>query len=176
MTTLAPTILREQARAHVLLRRADEGPRRSRAVARDTRAAVDDFLRTTQWRIVVPGQHYSGLSNQELFEVREAEGREFLLRTTQLDVAMRPKLRSYFTSWARVPTLAEIREAYSSLVIEWIVSTRFEAGGGDLALTPLTVPYALEKGDSGYGGEPIGVRTGAHRDALRDRGRLEFTT
>lgn len=164
--------------AHVLLRRADDGPssgRGERRLKRAIRETVDEFLRTTQWTVRVPGTHSpSGLSNDELFDVRAKEGRDFLQRTVQLDQNVRPKLRALFAQWRREPTLAELREAYSDLVIEFMV-LRFEAGGGDILLTPLSPAYAKEKAAAGYGGEPIGVATGEHRDALRDNGRLEFS-
>ena len=165
---------------HALLRRADDdGPRSERAkqrLRREIRDAVDAFLRETRWRVVVPGTHGpSGLSNQELFEVRALEGRDFLERTVQLDQDVRPKMRALFSSWPRVPSVADLREAYSDMVVAYIAETRFEPGGGDILLTPLSADYAREKAAAGYGGEPIGVRTGEHRDALRDSGRLEFT-
>jgi hypothetical protein len=165
---------------HALLRRADdEGPRSERGrqrLRREIRAAVDAFLASTQWSVRVPGTHGpSGLSNQELFAVRAEEGRDFLQRTVQLDQDTRPKMRALFSTWPRVPSVAELREAYSDMVVAYIADTRFEAGGGDILLTPLSAEYAKQKAADGYGGEPIGVATGEHRDALRERGRLEYS-
>ena len=160
----------------VLRRAGAPTTRAGRELAREAREAVLRFLRETEWRVRVRGQHYSGLSNEALFDVRAEEGRDFLQRTVQLDRAVRPKMLATFARAASVPSLDELRAAYEQLVIDYLVTTRFVRGGGDLLLTPLTHEYAALKTAAGHGGEPIGVLTGAHRDALRDYGYLEFSS
>ena len=136
--------------------------------------AVTSFARNVQFVVRVKGQHYSGLSNEALFEVRANEGRDFLERTVQMDQWVRREMLVAFDGFERVPTLDDLRKLHTKLVIQYIANVRFARGGGDLILTPLTSRYAAYKRKAGRGARPIGVWSGKHLAALRAQGYLEY--
>ena len=148
-------------------------PAAPRVRAAAVRERIASFLRVVRWRVVVPGQHRSGLSNQELFEVRAREGRDFLVDTVQLKQHARRELFYAFAGFPRVPSLDELRREHARIVKHFIATERFDKRGGDLLLTPLTPEYARRKIAAGKGQRPIGVWSGRHLAALR-RGTLEY--
>jgi hypothetical protein len=146
----------------------------SKALVRETnremvRAFMKDFRKPGAWTVFVPGQHYGGLSNQALLEVRAAEGREFDAHTVQLDQRVQKELTQRWGSFdARVVTVDELREDAED-VVRIVVTERYLNNGGDVALEPLTPRYAEAKRKAGYGGRPIGVRRGRHLAAIQSK-------
>lgn len=121
----------------------------------------------------VPGQHYGGLSNNELLEILKDQGRDFAHATTAMRAHVRATVALLFENRYSVPTQREINDAIDHAVIEWIVK-RFDGKVRDEHLRLLTIPYARAKAKAGYGSKSIGVRTGSLVAAVEDRGRVRI--
>jgi hypothetical protein len=129
------------------------------------------YARTIRWRLRIPGEHYSGLSNEALLAVRAREGRDFAVETPLLRANASRALYAEARAWAR---WSEVRadNVWSDAVFDQILA-RLENGGGEgFAVRPLTPRYAAWKAKHGGAGKPIGVLTGRWRRALT-RGRVE---
>lgn len=145
--------------------------RRARAeLKRQLAAAFRALAKTLAFEIAVPGGHYSGLSNQQIFENWADQGRDFGAATRRLRDHVRLALSDQFGDGDHVPLRFEVDEAVKAAVLEW-VAARLDGRATDVNLAPLSEGYRREKRRAGYGGRP-GTRTGALRDALLARGRV----
>lgn len=145
-------------------------------VAALTRELITAFTGTGfGFRLLIAGQHYSGLSNQALLEVRAGEGRDYGADTVQLKQWLRRELLSRFRGLGRVPTTREVADLASLLVVNFVATRRVLGGGGDIEVPPLTPRYAAAKARAGFGGKPIGVRSGRWLQSLLRQGRVVFT-
>lgn len=116
------------------------------------------FVAST-WRLVVPGQHSSGPSYDDLLDYLEAGGRDFRAESSALNRFVLAELQLRFEALGRIPTVAEFNEAMGLAVLAWLVK-RFEGKVRDFPRRALTIDYARAKKRAGYGDRPIGVRTG----------------
>ena len=132
---------------------------------------VSAIARSVAWSLGVPGRHYSGLSYDALLDVLEGQEREFRRDTSALRRACVADVQIRFAGLGRAPTWAEFREAYAEAVLAWIVK-RFDAKVRDVPMHRLTVRYAEAKAKAGYGGNPIGTRTGSLAARVADYGRV----
>lgn len=130
-------------------------------------ATVRAFIASMDWRLEIPGTHYSGLSNQALLEVRENEGRDFAADTVQLRQYLRRELADRFAGFERTPTLADLQALTSKLIVNYIANERVLGDGGDVLLPALSPAYAAWKRKQGKGNKPIGVFRGSWLAALR---------
>lgn len=138
------------------------------AITRAVRARV----RGVSWRLAVPGVHpLSSLTYDELLDVLESQGRDFRAQTSAMDRYVLAEVQTKFESIGRVPLMREIDEAVGHAVLEWIVK-RFEGKVRDEPLRRLTLAYARRKKRDGYGGRPIGTRTGALALRVAEFGRV----
>jgi hypothetical protein len=122
----------------------------------------------------VPGRHYSGLTYDELLAILADQGRDFAATTTAMRRAVLAEVTARFENTRRAPTDAAIRDALAEAALAWIVR-RFAGKVRDEHLRALTIPYARRKAKDGYGGEPIGTRTGALAARVADYGRVTLT-
>lgn len=122
----------------------------------------------------VPGRHYSGLTYDELLEILADQGRDFAATTTAMRRAVLAEVTARYEGARRAPTDAEIRGALAEAALAWIVR-RFAGRVRDEHLRALTIPYARRKAKDGYGGNPIGTRTGALAARVADYGRVTLT-
>lgn len=131
-------------------------------VRQDTAKQAADFSQSFQWTLSIPGTHYSGLSNQELLEIFEAQGRPFAQDTPELRAHVRERVAAAFASgpWERARAAAVAARA----VREWIVR-RLDQQGLDVELEELDPDYRAQKVADGFSSK-IGVRTGAWRGSL----------
>lgn len=130
------------------------------------------YAPTIRWRLVIPGRHYGGLSNQALLDVRAREGRDFAVDTPLLRANANKALYAAARGWA---VWSEVRgdRVWADAVLAQLVR-RVERGGGEgFAVRPLTPRYAAWKAAHGKGAEPIGVFRGKWLAALK-RGRVEI--
>lgn len=149
-------------------------PLRANELARAIKDAVQTFARAVRFEIRVPGTHYSGLSNDDLFEILREQGRDFLDPTSvALKQRMQRELLSAFAGFPRVPTLEELRREHTKQVKLFIANERFAKGGGDQNLTKLTAAYAKWKRKT-VGSRPIGVLHGKLLAAFRKNAELVY--
>jgi hypothetical protein len=146
-------------------RRAPAATRKS--LAAQIKEMIIAFTANLRWSLRIPGQHYSGLSNQELLAVRIKEGRDFDANTVQLKQHVRKELLERYAGFSRLPTEAEIKSLAGRIIVLYIANERVMWGGGDISLEPLTPAYAAWKAKHGGGGKPIGVLKGRWLAALR---------
>ncbi len=135
---------------------------------------VKALAREVEWSLGVPGRHYSGLSYDELLDVLEGQQREFRRDTSALRRSVLADVQIRFAALGRAPTWAEFRDAYAEAVLAFVV-LRFEAKVRDVPMHRLTVRYAEAKAKAGYGGNPIGTRTGSLAARVADYGRVKVT-
>lgn len=135
---------------------------------------VSRMAREVEWSLGVPGRHYSGLSYDELLDVLEAQGRDFRGDTSALRRAVLADVQIRLAGIGRAPTWAEFRALYAEAVLAWVVK-RFDAKVRDVPVRRLTVAYAKRKAADGYGGNPIGTRTGSLAARVEDYGRVTVT-
>lgn len=135
-------------------------------LARAVKNRVALFCRTVRFEIEVPGQHYSGLSNDALLEILANQGRDFLDNTSvPAKQILAKRMQESFTGFPREPTLRELRDEYAKQLRLLICNERF-AGGGDQKLSPLTPEYAAWKRKK-VGSRPVGVLRGRLLAAVR---------
>jgi hypothetical protein len=147
--------------------------RRSRGragrAASDARGAVlarlRKLVRVMDWSLRIPGQHYSGLSNQEMLDVRQSEGRDFAADTTALRIAVLATLLVEYEGATEDPSPADIRRTIRDAIVEHVLR-RINGAVRDVRIPLLTPAYAARKRKAGKGGEPVGVWTGDWRDAV----------
>lgn len=135
---------------------------------------VKAIARAVEWSLGVPGRHYSGLSYDALLDVLEKQEREFRKDTSALRRSVLADVQIHFADLGRAPTWTEFRAAYAEAVLAFVVK-RFEAKVRDVPMHRLTVRYAEAKAKAGYGGNPIGTRTGALAARVADFGRVSVT-
>jgi hypothetical protein len=148
------------------------GAKRERPAAIEPEGEARAYAKVINWRLRIPGQHYSGLSNEALLEVRKREGRDFARDVPSLRAYANKRLYAAARTWAK---WSETRAdgVFAEAALEWVVKRVEQDGNGDVTLRPLTPAYALRKARAGKGGEPIGVFTGKWLRALK-RGRVEI--
>jgi hypothetical protein len=150
------------------------GARTKDALRTATRAAIIAFTKDLRWTLSIPGDHYSGISNQALLDVRIREGRDFAPteeypdagNTIQLKQWLRAELLERFESFSAVPTLQMLQDIGGKLIVKR-VAERVMHGGLDIHEQPLSAAYARFKARHGKGGKPIGVWSGKWLAALR---------
>lgn len=128
----------------------------------DAAAEAGAFARRATWELRIAGTHApSGLSNQELLGIRQAEGRDFAEDTAALRAHALDAVRTATaTGWDDDAAT----RAFADAVLEWILR-RVDEGGVDVELTPLAASTRAFKAKHGL--DPrIGIATGAWRRAL----------
>ena len=136
--------------------------------------AINSIGRGFTVALAVPGKHYSGLSYDELLDILEAQGRDFRATTPTMRKAVLAAVTARLENARAMPTEREIRDALADEALAWIAK-RFAGKVRDERLRALTLPYARRKAKDGYGGEPIGTRTGALASRVEDYGRVTLT-
>ena len=114
--------------------------------------------------LTVRGTHPSGLSNQALVDILDAQGREFLRDSPSLRDHVR---RACLGRWdgSVVPLRIELEEEERLATLE-VVAARFAGTLRDVRIRVLSAASAAAKARAGYGGRPVGVREGDLRDAM----------
>lgn len=116
------------------------------------------------YEITIPGTHYSGLTNQALFEILAGQDRDFAANTRTLRKFVAAELRIALEGARRLPTPTELDRLAAPIILAWILR-RMDGRVRDERLRPLTERYARAKYAAGYH-TPIGTRTGALRNAV----------
>lgn len=118
------------------------------------------------YTIAIPGEHYGGLTNQELFDILADQGRDFAANTPTLRKFVRSELSAQLARSPRLPTMEELNRMTAELILVWVLK-RMDGKVRDVRIRALTERYAREKYRAGYR-TPIGTRTGALREAVAD--------
>ena len=131
-------------------------------------SAVRSFVDHLTFSLDIPGQHYGGLSNQELFDVLAAQGRDFAAPSRELDEHIRTQLIYEFADYPHLPSDTLFRQVVGDIVLEWVVS-RMEGEVHDVPLTPLSSAWATYKRVNGFD-DRIGVMRGDLLEAVKSAG------
>lgn len=117
---------------------ADEMIRRQRAdrlaaeqALRDAiTVAIRAFAAQLTFALEIPGRHYSGLSNQALFDILAANGRNFAAVTRPLREHVQKVLADTFLTGEQRFSPVAMKQYASDAILEWIVA-RFDGVAGD---------------------------------------------
>lgn len=134
-----------------------------------TRGEIDTVIRlfasnALDFEITIPGTHYSGLTNQALFDILAGQDRDFAANTRTLRKFVAAELRIALEGAARLPTPTELDRMAAPIILAWVLR-RMDGKVRDERLRPLTERYARAKFKAGFH-TPIGTRTGALRNAV----------
>lgn len=146
--------------------------RAGRRLRDEIRAAIREMT-DRPFEIRVPGSHDGGISNQDLFAVLAAQGRDFLDVNRAMMAHCLRVLDEALLAAGDIPTKSDIRERLSDAAVEWALK-RMRGEIRDVRVKALTYEYALRKRKDGYGDNPVGVRTGQLFAAL-ERARIVWT-
>jgi hypothetical protein len=94
------------------------------------------FVRRMEYRFHIPGGHYSGLSNQELYEILAAQGRDFAAPSRRLDEHVRLTILSEFEGFTAPPSINALKQTAAMAIAEWVI-TRWEGRVRDVAIRRL---------------------------------------
>lgn len=129
---------------------------------------IVDLVRTLTFALDIPGQHYGGLSNQELFDILAAQGRDFDAPSRPLLDHIRLALLAEFVSARRVPSADELRAFLTPIIVEWVAS-RMEGTIRDVPIRPLDPATVKAKRAGGF--DPrVGIMRGDLLEAVRSAG------
>lgn len=149
-----------------LVRRSRGRAERAASDARgDVIALLRKFVRTMDWQLELSGQHYSGLSNQAMLEVRQREGRDFAADTRALRISVLATLLVTYEGRVEPPTTAEIKRTVRDAIRAHVLR-RIDGEVRDVRIPLLTPRYALRKRMAGHAADPVGVWSGAWRSAV----------
>ena len=112
-------------------RRAEE-----RDATRKLHALAALFVRRMEYQFHIPGGHYSGLSNQALYEILAAQGRDFAAPSRALDEHVRLTILSEYEGFTAPPSINALKQTAAMAVLEWVI-TRWETRVRDVRITPL---------------------------------------
>lgn len=172
-----------EARAVVEAVRGEYAAAAPRAKARPSRAEIDaaltafvrEYVRSDAWEVIVPGTHTGGITHQALLAVLASQGRDFLQSTVQLYLAVTKALRAEFLGGDTVPSVAQMKRAAETPLLDHIELRFSKRGNADISVTPLTAAYAAEKRRRGRGAQPIGVASGELRRAYSRNAKVRWT-
>lgn len=147
---------------------------RKRATPAEIVRAVRGVVRTVTLALEVPGVHYSGLEYDHLLEILASQGRDFDADTETMRSAILAEVSLELENLGRMPTAKAIREAVARAALAWILK-RMTGKVRDVRIRRLTMNYARAKRAAGYGGRPIGIRTGSLALRVAEFGRVKVT-
>ncbi len=130
--------------------------------------AVRSFVSGLAFALDIPGQHYSGLSNQELFDILAERGRNFAAPSRQLDEYVRTELIREFTDYPRVPSATLMRQVVGDIILEWIVG-RMEGEHDDVPIAENSDAWSAFKRANGFD-RRVGVMRGDLLEAVKSAG------
>jgi hypothetical protein len=163
----------EQVRGATQPQRTGTTERERSATRGEITRAIRDAVKGIEVALQVPGIHYSGLTYDHLLAILAAQGRDFDATTPAMRKHMAAEVTIAFENAVAPPTAKALKAALAESALGWIVR-RFSGRVRDEHLTSLTIPYAREKRKSGYGRNPIGVRTGALAARVEAFGKIKL--
>jgi hypothetical protein len=129
------------------------------ATAGEIERLIRLYAQSLDYTVEVPGTHYSGLTNQQLFDILAKQGRDFADNNRALRTYVATELRVHLEDTKRLPTNEELDALAARAVLARVMS-RLHGKVRDITVRRLTEAYAKAKYKAGFR-TPIGVRTGA---------------
>jgi hypothetical protein len=129
------------------------------ATAGEIERLIRLYSQSLDYTVDVPGTHYSGLTNQQLFDILASQDRDFAKNNKALRTYVATELRIHLEGTRRLPTNEEIDALAARAVLARVMS-RLHGKVRDITVRRLTEAYAKAKFKAGFK-TPIGVRTGA---------------
>lgn len=129
------------------------------ATAGEVERLIRLYSQSLDYTVDVPGTHYSGLTNQQLFDILAKQGRDFADNNRALRTYVAAELRIHLEGSRRLPTNEELDALAARAVLARVMS-RLHGKVRDITVRRLTEAYARAKYKAGFR-TPIGVRTGA---------------
>lgn len=129
------------------------------ATAGEIERLIRLYAQSLDYTVYVPGTHYSGLTNQQLFDILARQGRDFADNNRALRTYVATELRIHLEGTKRLPTNEELDALAARAVLARVMS-RLHGKVRDITVRRLTEAYARAKFKAGFK-TPIGVRTGA---------------
>ena len=129
------------------------------ATAGEIERLIRLYSQSLDYTVDVPGTHYSGLTNQQLFDILASQDRDFAKNNKALRTYVAAELRIHLEGTRRLPTNEELDALAARAVLARVMS-RLHGKVRDITVRRLTEAYAKAKYKAGFK-TPIGVRTGA---------------
>jgi len=129
------------------------------ATAGEIERLIRLYAQSLDYTVDVPGTHYSGLTNQQLFDILASQDRDFAKNNRALRTYVAAELRIHLEGTKRLPTNEELDALAARAVLARVMS-RLHGKVRDITVRRLTEAYARAKYKAGFR-TPIGVRTGA---------------
>lgn len=129
----------------------------------DVKRESSRYAKDLEFEIELKGNHYSGLSNQEILTLFQKHGRDFAEDNSVIRSKVEDALLKAFENkpWDD-DTAAEVAE---DAIREWIVF-RVQAGGADVVLPPLSSEYLARKLRRGEDSR-VGIKKGKWLKSLQ---------
>lgn len=140
----------------------NDSGRGSQATRTQIERRIYEWTRSMRFKLVLNGNHPSGVPYTALLEYLADGGRDFAQPTVQLRQAVARALREKFAGARRMPPDEQLERAAAPVILD-VIERRFERGNGDIRVEPRSSPYLKQLRREGRAGQPIGVRTGALR-------------
>jgi hypothetical protein len=131
-------------------------------------SAARQFVSQLAFTLDIPGEHYSGLSNQHLFDILAAQGRDFGARSRELDEHVRVELIREFSDYPYVPSSTLFRQVTGDIIAEWVVA-RMEGTIRDVPIRPLAAPTLAFKRKHGFD-HRVGIMRGDLLESVKSMG------
>ena len=129
------------------------------ATAGEIERLIRLYSQSLQYTVEVPGTHYSGLTNQQLFDILARQDRDFAKNNRALRTYVATEIRLHLEGTRRLPTNEDLDALAARAVLARVMS-RLHGKVRDITVLRLTEAYARAKYKAGFR-TPIGVRTGA---------------
>jgi len=143
---------------------------RAAAAVANPRPALKAFAQRLTFSLRVPGAHPDGLAYDELLGILAAQGRDFAADSAKLRTHVANALVEQFGDDRRPPGVTQLRQIAAAAILEWVL-LRLESQLRDVPIKPNDPAYrAWKKRFAAY--SAVGMRSGALRNALRDKGRV----
>lgn len=133
-------------------------------------AALRAFAQSISYALRIRGTHPSGIAYEELLRILAEQGRDFTADSRRLRDHVAYALVEQFGSDQRAPGTQQLRQIAAAAILEWVLA-RIESGQRDVPIKANAAAYrAWKRRNAAY--SRVGMKTGALRDALRDKGRV----
>lgn len=133
------------------------------------------FAESLEYELEIPGMHPTprpkhggtarALSNQQLFEILAAQGRDFAKNSRSMRAAVLRDIRVALEGTQRIPKEDQLKRIAAVAILNRVLE-RMDGLSEDVKIRNLTTRYARAKMRAGYVNRPIGTRTGWLRNAV----------